>query len=70
MVQGLFGGGTSYEGQSISDIKEDVNNWKIYTENVKSQIVEKKEALIKNGFWNKIPWNFQQTINESIFCLG
>ena len=49
MVQGLFGGGTSYEGQSISDIKEDVNNWKIYTENVKSQIVEKKEALFRLG---------------------
>lgn len=45
MVQGLFGGGTSYEGQSISDIKEDVNNWKIYTENVKSQIVEKKRGF-------------------------
>lgn len=70
MVQGIFGGGTSYEGQSISDIKKDIDSWKVYTENIKSQIVEKKEALVKNGFWNKIPWNFQQIINDSIFCLG
>lgn len=69
MVQGIFGGGTSYEGQSISDIQQDVNSWKIYTENIRSQITEEKESLVKNGFWNKIPWNFQQTINESIFCF-
>ncbi|MBZ2406448.1 hypothetical protein [Liquorilactobacillus hordei] len=69
MVQGIFGGGTSYEGQSISDIQQDVNSWKIYTENIRSQITEEKEALVKNGFWNKISWDFQQTINASIFCF-
>ena len=69
MVQGLFGGGTSYEGQSISDIQQDINMWKIYTEKIRSQIIKEKEILIKNGFWEKIPWNFQQIIEESIFCF-
>ena len=69
MVQGIFGGGTSYEGQSISDIQQDVKYWKRYTENIASQINEEKEALVKSGFWNKIPWNFQQIVNESIFCF-
>ena len=69
MVQGIFGGGTSYEGQSISDIQQDVKCWKRYTENIASQINEEKEALVKSGFWNKIPWNFQQIVNKSIFCF-
>ncbi|EMF0059623.1 hypothetical protein PFZ79_001389 [Enterococcus hirae] len=50
MVQGIFGGGTSYEGQSISDIQQDVKCWKRYTENIASQINEEKEALVKSGF--------------------
>lgn len=69
MVQGIFGGGTSYEGQSISDIQQDVKCWKRYTENIASQINEEKEALVKSGFWNKIPWNFNKLLMNQSFVL-
>lgn len=58
-----------YEGKSNLDIRQDINSWKKYTEYTRSQIIEKKEALVNNGFWDNIPWNFQQTVNESIDCF-
>lgn len=66
MAQGLIGGATSYEEQSLQDILVDIEKWLFYTEQIKDYILYKKDELIRTKFWNKIPYNFQLTINASI----
>lgn len=41
MAQGIFGGATSYEEQSLADIDSDIQKWIEYTEEIK-----KKDELL------------------------
>lgn len=66
MAQGLIGGATSYEEQSLQDILGDIKNWLFYTEKIKDYILCKKEELIRSKFWDKVSYDFQLTINTSI----
>lgn len=66
MSQGFIGGATSYEEQSLVDILMDIKNWIDYTQNRKLFICEKKEFLLQCGFWNKIYYDFQLTIDSTI----
>jgi len=66
MAQGIMGGATSYEEQSLGDILSDIDKWIIYTSDRKKFIIEHKERLHKNKFWDKIPFDFQLTILTTI----
>ena len=37
MAQGIFGGATSYEEQSLAHIDSDIQNWIEYTEEIKKR---------------------------------
>lgn len=68
MAQGLIGGATSYEEQSIQDILTDINRWIEYTEEIIVLIQEGIDYLKQCEFWNKIPFNFQMTLLSTITC--
>ncbi len=69
MVQGLFGGCTSYKSQTIEDILDDVEWWIKYSREMKKFFEESKDELLSSRFWNKIPCNFQMTIETSlVYC--
>lgn len=68
MSQGVFGGMTNYDDQSIEDIKEDISKWIEFTNEVKSILEEGINTLKTNDFWNKTPFNFQATLTSSIRC--
>ena len=46
MAQGIFGGATSYEEQSLSDIMEDLEKWTEYTFQTKAYISECHTKLL------------------------
>ncbi|WP_085834207.1 hypothetical protein [Clostridium merdae] len=66
MAQGIFGGATSYEEQSLHDILEDIIGWINYTNNKKNFILEQKNILHQSGFWDKIAFDFQLTVISTI----
>ena len=66
MVQGLFGGCTSYREQSLPNILEDIDFWVKYTGQKKDFMIKSKNEMKSSEFWNKIPWNFQMTIETTI----
>ena len=69
MAQGLIGGATSYQDQSLQDILADVVNWIFYTEDRKSFLSQEHQKLVSRGYWDVIPYDFQMTIVSSIrFC--
>lgn len=66
MAQGIIGGATSYEEQSLLDILSDINNWIDYTSDRKAFILTQKDNLDNSLFWDKIPFDFQLTILTTI----
>ena len=69
MAQGLIGGATSYEEQSLRDILDDVVDWIFYTENRKSFLSQEQQKLVSREYWDIIPFDFQMTVISSIaFC--
>lgn len=66
MAQGLLGGVTSYDGQSLNDILDDIKHWNAYTRDIKKKISDNHKKLIEVDFWRKIPFNFQMTILSSL----
>lgn len=65
MTQGLFAGCTEYESQSIDNIKEDIINWKKYSEKIKKEFHDVIQNLTEVGYWKStVPIDFQ------IFCCG
>ncbi|MER2126307.1 hypothetical protein [Solibacillus sp.] len=68
MAQGIMGGMTNYEDQSIRDILEDIKGWVSYTEEIKSLTETGIDILKNNGYWSNIPYNFRATLLSSIKC--
>lgn len=66
MAQGIFGGATSYEEQSMQDILDDIIGWIKYTTDRKSFILTQKSIVEKSGFWDKIVFDFQLTVLTTI----
>lgn len=66
MAQGIFGGATSYEEQSLQDILDDIVSWIQYTTDKKAFILAQKSIVEKSGFWDKIAFDFQMTILSTI----
>jgi len=69
MAQGIMGGATSYEEQSLKDILDDINIWVEYTERTRDFISSNRKKLKDIGFWDKIPFNFMMTIETTLsYC--
>lgn len=68
MSQGLIGGATSYEEQSMNDILEDIKRWVEYTQEDCDYISKNIKYLKECSFWDKIPFNFQMTLLSTITC--
>lgn len=66
MVQGIFGGCTSYKIQPLPNILEDIDAWIKYTEETKACVIKNKTEMESSAFWNHIPWNFRMTIETTI----
>lgn len=66
MSQSIFGGLTSYEGQSLNDIQNDINEWYKYTEKTKNFLNEKIEYLKSQNYFNRIYDDFRLTLLSSI----
>lgn len=67
MVQGIFGGGTSYRDQSLLDIVEDIGRWINYEQKLRKFMDESKEKLFETGFWNTIPYDLRMIFEGTIF---
>lgn len=65
MSQGLFGGATSYEEQSLDDILEDVNRWLEYTRETQEFFRCSKSNAVQSGFWEKTGYNFKLLLELS-----
>ena len=66
MAQSIFGGCTSYQGQSFDDISEDIKGWIKYAENMSNELEEKIKISKENHYWDKVGFDFKSTIYESI----
>jgi hypothetical protein len=70
MAQGIIGGMTGYDDQSVKDIIEDINNWKAYTIEIKKEFEDDIDKLKERKYWNTIPFNFQMTLLSSFRCFN
>ena len=66
MAQGIFGGATSYEEQSLTDIDLDIQRWIKYTDEIKKKMNSWLEESKRNGFWKKVDDDFKMTIYTSV----
>ena len=66
MSQSIFGGLTSYEGQSLNDIQNDINEWYKYTAETKDFLSERIEYLKSRNYLNRIYDDFKLTLLSSI----
>lgn len=70
MAQGIIGGMTGYDDQSLKDIVEDIKNWKAYTIEIKREFEDGINELRERKYWNTIPFNFQMTLLSSLRCFN
>lgn len=68
MAQGIIGGATSYEEQSLSDVKDDILKWIEYSNKMHDFLESGINDLKQNTFWNQIPFNFQMTLLSTMKC--
>lgn len=66
MTQGLIGGATSYEEQSLNNILGDVQVWIEYTQKMCTDMNSWLECLKESKFWEKVPVDFQMTVFSSL----
>ncbi len=69
MVQGIFGGATSYEMQSLQHILEDVILWIKYSNDMMLVVSNNASVLKNNRFWWKVGYDFKATISDTRTCL-
>lgn len=67
MAQSLFGGATSYEEQSLNDIKTDITKWTYYTKKMQEEMNQRLANAEESGFWSKVGFDFKCTISATIF---
>ena len=70
MAQSIFGGATSYEEQSLNDIKEDISLWINYTKETNEELKDNLSKAKESGYWEKVSFDFQSTIISSICYFG
>lgn len=58
MAQGIIGGVTSYEEQSLSDILLDIKEWLEYTDKIKHSMELWLKSSKENGFWQRVEFDF------------
>lgn len=68
MAQGIFGGATNYDDQSLEEILRDIQSWINYTNKTKDKFEKDINVLREANYWGKIPFNFQMTLLSSVRC--
>ena len=66
MTQSIFGGATSYEEQSLNDIKDDVSLWIKYAKDTYDELNFNLSKAKESGYWENVSYDFQSTIISSI----
>ena len=65
MAQGIFAGGTDYSGQTIREIKSDIENWMEYSQKIKNEFNQIISELMDDKYWEtEVPFEFRS------FCEG
>lgn len=68
-MQGLVGGGTFYDEQSLEDITDDIANWIKYSDDIRNKLTRKRQKVIDEQYWDNVSYDFEKTINSTIsFC--
>lgn len=66
MAQSIFGGATSYEEQSLNEIKSDIIKWISYTKEIQSDMNDRLNNAKECNYWKNVGFDFQMTIYSSI----
>lgn len=66
MAQGIIGGATSYEEQSLQDMMNDIDGWIEYAKDTKLFLIEHRERMEKSKYIQKIPYGFTATMYTTI----
>lgn len=66
MAQGIIGGATSYEEQSLQDMINDIDAWVKYARDTKLFLIEQRKLMEKSKYIQKIPYGFTATIHTTI----
>lgn len=69
MVQSHIAGATSYEEQSLEDIAEDIERWIKYVSDISQFMIQSKQTVQSNGFWDRVTDDFQLTIVSAMRYL-
>lgn len=60
MAQGIIAGGTDYSGQTIWEIKSDIENWMKYSQKIKNEFNQTISELKDNKYWEtEVPFDFR-----------
>lgn len=70
MVQGLIAGATSYETQTFEEIKQDVEYWSKYTNQVMEILKTNYDSVIQTAIWGKANYDFKAVIESSIRSIN
>lgn len=63
MARSFIAGDTSYENQSLEDIKTDIKDWLRVSEEVKREYSSQYNLVIQSELYNKIPYNYKSFLN-------
>ncbi len=66
MVQGIIGGMTPYEDQSLKDIQIDINRWQAYTNQIKTLFEETLNTLKNRNYLQKIDFDVLNMFKNTI----
>lgn len=66
MAQGLIGGDTPYNDQSLSDIQTDINQWQAYTNNIKNFFEKTITKLEEMDYMTKIDFDMRSIFYNTI----
>lgn len=64
MVQGIMGGATPYNHQSLKEIQKDINAWKVFSKDIQVQFDEYIE--MNNKLFDELPYDLKQIFAETL----
>lgn len=70
MAQGWIAGATSYETQTFEEIKQDVEYWSKYTNQVMEILKTNYDSVIQTTIWEKANYDFKAVIKSSIQLIN
>ena len=70
MVQGWIAGATSYQNQTFEQIKQDVEYWNKYTNQVMEILKTNYDSVKQNEIWENANYDFKVVIESSIRVIN